>query len=256
MFYFKMKRKMNEAFGQIGLKDKNEVLSNVFQSSEAASGNRRMQKRKSWHYRKVISFALAIIVVVGLLVFGIPMLQSNPNTKKPEIVLSQSLLTINVCASEDASEMEYTKMNLNEAVRIHHDFNPVMSSTVGIGVYLEFIYSGAAIELTSETGSFITWDAESGQVTDVGKRYRINEKGKIFWAPSAGQVDQSLDAVQVMVKEQEHIVGLAVIKASPGKNDFDTSIYAELEKDVGIPLVNGMHQTVTQEYVDNFFRDS
>ena len=57
-----------------------------------------------------------------------------------------------------------------------------MSFAVGLSVCLEFTYSGSVMELTSKMGSFITWNAESSQV---------------------------------MVKEQEPIVDLAVIKANP-----------------------------------------
>lgn len=130
-----------------------------------------------------------------------------------------------------------------------------MSSASGIGIHFEFICNEGIIELTTDSGVFRTWDIESGYgpVTDVGKTCTINGNGHIFWAPSNKTNDSDMSTIEVIITDKENVIGLASIQI---RSNNDKSIfYAELEKAIEIPLVNGEHQKIDQGYIDNFFNN-
>lgn len=197
--------------------------------------------------------AACIVILIFAFSIGIPLVRSNPETGKPEIVLSQSLLTVKVYASVESSEKDYTELSLEEAITIAGEHNPFLSSASGIGIPFAFAYDEGVIELTAHGGRFLTWDVEngSGPVTDVGETYTMNGGGTIFWAPSDGKNDAEGSTIDVIVKRDGHIVGLAYIRIHTDKDRITAS--AELKKAVEIPMVDGAYQEIDQAYIDEFF---
>lgn len=82
-------------------------------------------------------------------------------------------------------DSQYTEMKKNEVVEIKTDYNPLMSDWSGIGILFEFGYQNAPIVLSTDKGSFLTWDIEAGSgiIESVGKTYNVGNEGYIFWAP-------------------------------------------------------------------------
>lgn len=206
------------------------------------------RRRVKWGVAAACFVLLAVVFIVG-----IPLLRHNPETGKTEIVLSRSLLAIRVYASAEDPENGYTELSLEEAITIAGEHNPIFSSAGGIGIPFAFAYDGGVIELTAHGGRFLTWDVENGAgpVTDVGETYTLHGGGHIFWAPSDGMCAEG-SAIDVIVKRDGYIVGLASIRIHTGKEPY-TAI-AELKKAVEFPMVDGKYQEIDQAYVDEFFK--
>lgn len=203
---------------------------------------------------KWVVAAACFVILVAAFSVGMPLIRNNPETGDTEIVLSRSLLTVRVYASTENAEKGYTELSLEKVITIAGEHNPVWSSASGIGIPFAFAYDEGIIELTAHGGRFLTWDIEngSGPVTDVGETYIINGSGYIFWAPSDGIQNAEGSTIDVIVKKDGHIVGLASIRIHTDKDRATAS--AELKKAVEIPMVNGAYQEIDQAYLDEFFK--
>lgn len=206
------------------------------------------RRRNKWG-----AVAACFVILAVVFCIGIPLIRQNPVTGKPEIILSQSLLTVRVYASAESSDPEYTELSLDEIITIAGEHNPILSSASGIGIPFFFAYDGGTIELTANGGRFLTWDIEtgSGPITDVGETYTMHGSGHIFWAPSDGMNDIDRSTIDLIVKHDGHIVGLASIQIRAGKEQYTAS--AELKKAVELPMVDGKYQEIDQAYLDKFF---
>ena len=72
------------------------------------------------------------------------------------------------------------KLSKNGAVKIKGDFNPLMSSSMGIGIEFEVI-PYKPITLQAESGHFVTWDKDSGVITEHGSSFTVSETTDFFW---------------------------------------------------------------------------
>ncbi len=90
--------------------------------------------------------------------------------------LEENIFSIKVYAAETPSEL-----NLNETVQIKGDFNPIMSSSRGLGIEFEITPPSNGLTLQADSGNFLTWDKDSGAVTNYSSEYFITEKSNIFW---------------------------------------------------------------------------
>lgn len=238
------KEKISNVIGSIDSKYVNQAAAYTA-PAKAAPRNRRIK----WSAAAACFLILAVIFGIGM-----PLIRHNPGTGKPEIILSQSLLTVKVYASTESSEKDYTELSLDDVITITGAYNPILGSASGIGIGFAFTYDGGVIELTANGGRFLTWDVESGcgPITDVGETYTMNGSGHIFWAPSDGMNDADRSTIDVIVKRDGYIVGLASIRIRAGKEQ--NTAYAELRKAVEIPMVDGEYQKIDQTYLDEFFK--
>ena len=89
--------------------------------------------------------------------------------------IQNMFLGIKVYASEIAEPLSEKK-----TVTIKGDFNPLMSSSEGIGI--EFgITTYSPVTVTAESGYFVTWDKKSGEITEHGSSFIISEETDFFW---------------------------------------------------------------------------
>ncbi len=237
--------KISETIGKIDEKYVNEAT--------AYTGEEKVVRHNGWI--KWGAIAACFLIIATVFSIGIPSIRNNPDTGETEIVLSQSPLAIKVYASVESTEKEYTEMSLTDAITITNEYNPLLSSASGIGIHFEFIYNGGIMELTTDNGVFRTWDIESGYgpVTDVGKTYTIDGNGHIFWAPSDKANNSDMSTIKVIITDKGNVVGLASIQIR--SDDNKSTFFAELEKAVEIPLVDGEYQKIDQGYIDNFFNN-
>ena len=92
---------------------------------------------------------------------------------------------------------------------------------------------------TIEKGHFILADGSTAQKITL----RSNETGNCVWAPwSTGDVN----FISITVKEDEHIIGYAVIKLA---------YRTEIIKSRRFPKVDGEYQDVTQKQVDKILKN-
>lgn len=92
---------------------------------------------------------------------------------------------------------------------------------------------------TIEKGHFILADGSTAPKITL----RSNETGNYDWAPwSKGDVN----FISITVKEDEHIIGYAVIKLTSG---------AEIIKSCSFPKVDGEYQAITQKQVDKILKN-
>ena len=103
-----------------------------------------------------------------------PVIKNNEKVNVPQIKIHST-----------NGDSQYTEMKKNEVVEIKTDYDPVMSNWSGIGILFEFGYQNAPIVLSTEKGSFLTWDIEAGSgiIESAGKTYDIGNEGYVFWAP-------------------------------------------------------------------------
>lgn len=240
------REKISCIIGQIDAKYVEQAASYAY---PAPAGSASRPKRIKW-----IAAAACFVLLAVALGIGIPMVGNDPGSGEAEIVLSRALLAVRVYASTGSSETEYVELSLEEVITIVGEHNPLFGSACGIGIPFAFAYEEGAIELTAHGGRFLTWDVEngSGQVTDVGETYTMNGGGTIFWAPSDGMQDAEGSTIDVIVKRDGHIVGLASIRIHTDEERITAS--AELKKAVEIPMVDGAYQKIDQAYIDEFFK--
>ena len=233
-----------------------EIISRIdpkYVEQAAYTAQEKAFPRRRW--RKWGVAAACFVLLAAVFVVGIPLIRNNPGTGEQEVVLSQSLLAIKVYAATEGSEKDCVELSVDEIITIAGAHNPLLGSACGIGIPFAFAYDGGVIELTAHGGRFLTWEVDesgAGPVTDVGETYTLNGGGNIFWAPSDGMNDAERSAIDVIVKRDGHIVGLASIQIRTDKDRITAS--AALKKAVEIPMVDGVYQEIDQAYVDEFFR--
>ena len=86
-----------------------------------------------------------------------------------------TLFAMKVYAAETPEDM-----SKNDIVKIKGDFNPVMSSSVGIGIEFE-ITPYQPVTLQAESGHFMTWNQDSGEITELGSTFSVSETTDFFW---------------------------------------------------------------------------
>ena len=87
-----------------------------------------------------------------------------------------NIFSIKVCSAEISTEL-----NLNDTVQIKGDYNPVMSSSRGIGIEFEITPIANGLTLQTDNGNFVTWNKATGEITNHSSEYFIEEKSNVFW---------------------------------------------------------------------------
>lgn len=98
------------------------------------------------------------------------------NAVKGENFADDNIFSIKVCSAEISTEL-----NLNDTVQIKGDYNPVMSSSRGIGIEFEITPIANGLTLQTDNGNFVTWNKDTGEITNHSSEYFIEEKSNVFW---------------------------------------------------------------------------
>ncbi len=72
------------------------------------------------------------------------------------------------------------KLSKNGSVQIKGDFDPLMSSSTGIGIEFQ-VTPYEPVTLQAESGYFVTWDKDSGVITEHGSSFTVSETTDFFW---------------------------------------------------------------------------
>ncbi len=84
--------------------------------------------------------------------------------------------SVKVYAAENSQPVQLTE----NPVAIKGDFNPLFSSSKGLGIEFE-ITCPANLMLQTDNGHFLTWDRQSGAIVNYGKEYSANGTVNLFW---------------------------------------------------------------------------
>ncbi len=120
-----------------------------------------------------------------------------------------NIFSIKVYAAEVPLEL-----NLYETVQIKGDFNPIMSSSRGIGIEFEITPSERGLTLQTDNGYFVTWDKDSGAITNHSSEYFIDEKSDIFWTT------QSSENSVINILNQNAVISVINISYDENTNTF------------------------------------
>ena len=122
------------------------------------------------------------------------------------------LFSIKVYAAEIPEDL-----SKNNTVQIKGDFNPFMSSSRGIGIEFE-VTPYSPITLKAESGYFVTWDTNTGEITNHSSSLTLSEKSDIFWTFDSQYKDTSIKVMN----------GNSVLSAIKIRYDEDSNtFYAE-----------------------------
>ena len=225
----KTKKEIRKAFDGVPLKSKEQVLGSV-------TGYTEKKAERGTSNRKVLAFGICFAVLAVVLAVGLPLLRVGGRSK-PEIVLAESPLLINVYAETDFGAVQRTEMKLNNVLN-------VKNGNDGIGIGFELIYAGCAIEAETDGGVLLVHEDKA--VREVGQKYLFETQGELFWVPTDGDGH----CIRVVIRENGNVVGLALIRIWKSESG---EFFASLEKSVGIPLVDGKHQKIDDGYLLEFF---
>ena len=93
-----------------------------------------------------------------------------------------------------------------------------MSSSVGIGIEFE-ITPYQPVTLKAENGHFVTWNQDSGEITELGSTFSVSETTDFFWTFNGETKD-------TFIKVANGDSVLSVIKISYDENS--NYFYAEM----------------------------
>lgn len=110
---------------------------------------------------------------------------NNPRSEGEQI--HDVLFSIKVYAAEKTENLSQS-----DVVKIKGDFNPLMSSSTGIGIEFE-VTPYEAITLRAESGYFVTWDKDSGEISNRGTSLSISETTDFFWTFDGETKDTSIE---------------------------------------------------------------
>ncbi len=152
------------------------------------------------------SLAAAAVIAVGVML-AVPKLADShtavvqttshaPVRQKDDdsIMMQNDIAKEDIAAATDAAYVPlsvkvYTAQNsepvalTEEPVTIKGDFNPLLSSSKGLGIELA-ITSQSRFTLKTDGGHFLSWDSQSGAVTNYGQTYSAAGT-TIFWTLSS-----------------------------------------------------------------------
>ena len=123
------------------------------------------------------------------------------------------LLGIKVYAAEITETLSEKK-----TVQIKGDFNPLMSSSEGIGI--EFgITTYSPITITAESGYFVTWNKDSGEITQHGSSFTISEETDFFWT-----FDSEFKNTFIHVSDGNSVIASINISYDENTNTFSATL--------------------------------
>ena len=127
--------------------------------------------------------------------------------------IQNMFLGIKVYASEIAEPLSEKK-----TVTIKGDFNPLMSSSEGIGI--EFgITTYSPVTVTAESGYFVTWDKKSGEITEHGSSFIISEETDFFWT-----FDTEFKNTFIHVSDGNSVIASINISYDENTNTFSATL--------------------------------
>ena len=164
--------------------------------------------------------------------------------------------------------MEYTpkndqvnEVNLSEGIEFPWNYGWSMGISVVPGLPLQFTYKnkGFSIEVTADGTELVKW--EDGKVLAAMQQpVRLSPGDTIYWRmldPVVWAQKEDVHYVDVIVSEQAHLVGYAVIKISSNISENGGKKYvASVIKNISFPKADGQYQTISAEYVREKIRET
>lgn len=116
--------------------------------------------------------------VPGLVLFGIVCL-----------ILSSTILYINRFCKQDAPSQSITgNAELNFKVIVQPaKYTPLMSSTPGMSIHVEYNNTYEKVFFTAERGTFLIWDSQTGRIKGHVTTLETERDRAVYWTPYEGE---------------------------------------------------------------------
>lgn len=105
-------------------------------------------------------------------------------------------------------------LSQNSTLQIKGDFNPLMSSSEGIGIEFE-VTPYKSLTITAESGHFVTWDSDSGVITNHGSVFDISETTDFFWT-----FDGKTENTSIKISDSNSLLSTIAISYDESTNTF------------------------------------
>lgn len=151
--------------------------------------NNILKEDKKKHLKPFI--ILGAIGVMTVVVLGAVIGRSNNNGKS---LLSMDPLIVTVYASEDSHyyltanyEEETSKQTLNSDIEVKlAKYNKMMSNVPGIPISFDFDCKDQDyIKITIRNGEILSWNKETGVITNFGNEYKSNNNETLYFSPNS-----------------------------------------------------------------------
>jgi len=223
----------------------------------------RSRKKKPVHFTPWLRAAACIAVVLGLL-FGI----SFPWLSGEKHITAPSILVVNAYAFENGQPKGY---EMEEGFRFRYDkltvpYYNMLNCVPGLPISFFFPEEDMVLDITLSNGVFYDWNRNlnpdgSYQANRESngyfeRRFTIKNNRTIYWRPfnrnnetrEVFPLKGNRAYVDIIMKQEEHIVGYAVIcidlvrESPPGHEAY-------LVEAVRFPKILGRYQEITEDYV-------
>lgn len=146
------------------------------------------------------------------------------------------------------------EVNLDEGVEIpwNHGWSPGINVVPGLPIKFTYKNQEFSLYVTADQAQLINW--KDGKVSVMQQPVLMKSGDTIYWQMRDTDVwaqKKDVHYVNVLNKEQDFIVGYAIIKIAGNTSEPGGKVYvASVIKNVLFPKVNGQYQNITEEYVN------
>ena len=191
----------------------------------------------------------------------------DEQSSAPNVVIAPGFLTLTAYAASTEENVtaelpQGQKIIMEEGVEVPVNYNwtPTMSSRPGIPLNLSAPeYPNAIFEVSVNGGELLLW--EEGKITQIESPFNTGNDTTIYWTSlsqtSKGSNELYIESeayINIIVREEEHIVGYAVVEIYTNNLDNEAKqnyiYHAKLLKSVSFPKVNENYQEITKEYIE------
>ena len=133
----------------------------------------------------------------------------------------EPLFSLKVYAAENSDPVELLP---EQSVIIKGDFNPLFSSSRGLGIEFEITCPAGGLTLQADNGHFISWDSDSGAVTNYGKIYSASGLTTIFWTLSGSSPEWDKTTLINVLDSNETIISVIEINGDEKTHTFSAKL--------------------------------
>lgn len=228
-----MKQDLFKEIGKLSIKEKKcseEEINKIYRLVMEKKHYEEKRYNKKKIKVSIISFAaVAAIVCICVLTYSIQNINTKNNienkviqhkTDAPVILEQNDRIVVCVYAAKNknqvvtanyAEDLTQKKVKLGEKVNIG-TYNLLSSSVPGYPLTVNTEKQtgkeeNIKIKIETDAGSLVSWDSETGDVTDKGKNNVFDLGEKIYWSPLDGEVFSKEATLKIAMYKDNKILG-------------------------------------------------
>lgn len=151
----------------------------------------------------------------GLVLFGIVCL-----------ILTSTILYTNRFCKQNAAPSQSTTENADFNFKVivqPAEYTPLMSSTPGMSIHVEYNKPFEKVLFTAERGTFLIWDPKTGGIKGHDTTLETERDGAVYWTPYEGEnrfSKEKSNIISIVLLENGHKIAEKKITIL-----FDGSVY-------------------------------